>query len=275
VTRTVDFRRPTPRGEAGGHDDGDGGRTTAWPARRQYSYTPGAPDVLPDGGNGGGAPSHGQAGAGGHGSSRVLSSGVVVGTIDLSTSHATRRNRRGRGGRKIRQLKATAAAALSAGRQEEEGTAGSEPLGGGDAVKSAAAATGVELESGFAEDGLVKSSGTGALGDGAEGAGSVAVGACAVVRVGSLVVLPVACQRVLPSEPPSVQGEARDSRASQNVVQRVVAGQEEEQDMLAGPPLPGPVLGQNATPATSPQTQDVHVLDVLGLGLGALALADE
>jgi hypothetical protein len=91
VTRTVDFRRPTPRGETGGRDDGDGGRTAVWPARRQYSYTPGAPDVLPGAGNGGGAPLPGQAGAGGHGSSRTLPSGVVVGSLDPSTSHATRK----------------------------------------------------------------------------------------------------------------------------------------------------------------------------------------
>jgi hypothetical protein len=116
-------------------------------------------------------------------------------------------------------------------------------LEGGDAVKSPAAAAEDKLESNEVEGGLVKSSGTGALGDEVEDAEADAVGACAVVRVGSLVVLPVACQSLLMTEPPSLQGEARESRAGQDVAQDMLAGQDVAHDMLAGPLPPGLVLG--------------------------------
>jgi hypothetical protein len=80
VTRTVDFRRSSPgSAAAGGADDG---RASAWPARRQYQYTRGVPDVLPGSGGGGAAPSAGHGGGGGGGGSRTLTSGVVVGAPD-------------------------------------------------------------------------------------------------------------------------------------------------------------------------------------------------
>jgi hypothetical protein len=65
ITRTVDFRRPTPGGAAAG--GGNDGRTAGWPTRRQYQYTRGVPDVLHGCGGGGSAPSSGQAGGSGTG----------------------------------------------------------------------------------------------------------------------------------------------------------------------------------------------------------------
>ncbi|KAK1648165.1 hypothetical protein QYE76_065970 [Lolium multiflorum] len=149
VTSTVDFRRATPGGAAAA--GGDGGRTDAWPTRRQYQYTRGMPDVLPgSGGDGGAAPSSSQAGGSGGRSTRTLTSGAVVADLD----HATRQGkRRRRGGRKIRALRAKALAAAqsadkavqsadkavageAAERAAPSNTAGSVPLVDQGAVKS-------------------------------------------------------------------------------------------------------------------------------------------
>jgi hypothetical protein len=77
-------------------------------------------------------------------------------------------------------------------------------------------------------DGLAKSALVGdALGDELEAAMEDASGAGAVVRVGSLVVLPVAaCQRLMTREPPSIQGSSLEA--------------------LAGPFVPGPALSLEA-----------------------------
>jgi hypothetical protein len=57
VTRTVDYRRPTPRGDSDGRNDGIGGWTPAWLTRQQYTYTRGMPDMLLGSGRGGGGAS--------------------------------------------------------------------------------------------------------------------------------------------------------------------------------------------------------------------------
>jgi hypothetical protein len=57
VTRTVDYRRPTSRGDSDGRNDGIGGWTPAWLTRQQYTYTRGMPDMLLGSGRGGGGAS--------------------------------------------------------------------------------------------------------------------------------------------------------------------------------------------------------------------------
>lgn len=243
VTWTTDFRRSAPRGEADRRGDDDGGQTAAWPARRQYHYTIGAPDSLPGAGDGGGASSSGQAGGGGRGTTRTLASGVVVGDLDQPASRlAQKKKRKSRGGRKVRRLKAMARAAESAGRQDEQDPDAMAPL---------------------EEDGPVKSTTAGV--EGAAGAaGESAANVGAVVLVGSLVVLPATaaagCQGSTTTaaaarqglvttalEPPSVQASTLDS--------------------WAGPFVPRPLLGLDAFTAQDRSTEPARGEEAIQTGV--------